>query len=513
MMKILPMIPKWGIRGKLLASFLVSLGPLILLGYLLAWERDVLPYLILAGLLSLLLALVAIWWLTRPLSQLTCRALNMVEEFIPEVSAKGGDEIEQLAGVLESISTQLTRALAERRMLYSIGQNSTVYFDLDNILSEIAESAVELLGATSGVIGLWDKEKQVFRDATLVNLPQELLEREFPIEESLTTHVVERGHPIVLDDYSTYPRRLTLLDSYQFKGAIGVPLLVHGECIGSLVVLTTDPARRFSAQDVELLARFANQAAVAIQNIKLYSANLQRLRELAEAQEELSQRTDQLRQLLAKTVRLQEEERARIAADIHDQVIPLVVGALYETQAAMGCPSSSSELTELHRSQELLNQAVDEMRRVIFNLRPLVLESRGLVPALQKHIQEFQTLSGIASRVRVLGNPFRLPPEVEIAAYRIVQEALHNVRKHARATTVHLSIEYKPAEVQLVIQDNGKGFDWRKVLDDPGERVGLVGMRERAQSIGGRIQIDSRPGRGSRITLLIPVSHEGRRQA
>ncbi|HID86155.1 MAG TPA: GAF domain-containing protein, partial [Anaerolineae bacterium] len=269
MMKILPMIPKWGIRGKLLASFLVSLGPLILLGYLLAWERDVLPYLILAGLLSLLLALVAIWWLTRPLSQLTCRALNMVEEFIPEVSAKGGDEIEQLAGVLESISTQLTRALAERRMLYSIGQNSTVYFDLDNILSEIAESAVELLGATSGVIGLWDKEKQVFRDATLVNLPQELLEREFPIEESLTTHVVERGHPIVLDDYSTYPRRLTLLDSYQFKGAIGVPLLVHGECIGSLVVLTTDPARRFSAQDVELLARFANQAAVAIQNIKL----------------------------------------------------------------------------------------------------------------------------------------------------------------------------------------------------------------------------------------------------
>jgi signal transduction histidine kinase len=263
----------------------------------------------------------------------------------------------------------------------------------------------------------------------------------------------------------------------------------------------------------------APRDAVALANTIREMADRLRaqVRDTETAREEIARQAQQLRDLLRRTVRLQEDERRRIASDIHDAVSPLITGALYQAQAVRlgqtngngngngdsyhADDSHDSGADVAHDMQEvsdLLERAMRELHDVIFDLRPPDLDDIGVVAAVQRHVDQVNR-GGFPCRLDSIGEEYRLPPEVRLAIYRIVQEALHNAMRHARADESVVRMEWATDRLRVTIQDDGSGFDVTSTPRRSG--LGLLSMRERAASIGATLEIASRRGAGTAIIV------------
>jgi two-component system sensor histidine kinase DegS len=254
----------------------------------------------------------------------------------------------------------------------------------------------------------------------------------------------------------------------------------------------------FSEQDVNILCSFANQAAVAIDNTELTRA-------LMQAQKSVEEKAETLQQLLKQTLDIQENERRRIAADIHDGVVSQIVGALYELEACFQLNFSEDLDERLQLLKQLLNQAIEQTRTSIHNLWPATLDHMGLIPALQELFKRRDRLTDLHHRLVISGTPYQLKPQTQIAIYRIVQEALNNACQHGMANQIDMTIRFGKRKISIDISDNGQGFDVQQILRTPlACHFGLIGMQERAQSIGGNLLVKSEPGHGCKVTLTIP---------
>ena len=229
---------------------------------------------------------------------------------------------------------------------------------------------------------------------------------------------------------------------------------------------------------------------------------------LARFRDELRRREEIRRRLLEQVMTAQEEERRRIARELHDEtgqsLTSLTVGlALIEEAPDLG--TARERAGELRR---LAARTLDEVHHLSRGLRPSVLDDLGLLPALERYLKEYGASRGIAVDLHTSGfDGHRLPGPVEIAVYRIVQEALTNTAKHAGASTVSVLLEYRVASLHLIVEDDGHGFDVEEVLSrgEMERRLGLHGMRERAALLGGSLTIESAPGRGTTIFAEIPL--------
>ncbi len=232
-----------------------------------------------------------------------------------------------------------------------------------------------------------------------------------------------------------------------------------------------------------------------------------RTEELTRARDEIARKAEQLQNLLARVTRVQEEERERIAHDMHDGLIQLIAGALFESQSAKERLSSDpqSAAEKLTVVQRLLGQMEGEVRRTIHNLHPPYLDQAGLIHAVQKCAGSFQEMWGIPCSVQVKGHPKRLPRHAEVAVHRIIQEALANVGTHSGARRADILLDYEPPAFKVMVRDDGRGFDWQKTLANPGKHLGLIGMKERAESLGGRLEVRSAPGRGTMLLVEVPL--------
>lgn len=214
-------------------------------------------------------------------------------------------------------------------------------------------------------------------------------------------------------------------------------------------------------------------------------------------------------QLLEKLITAQEEERKRIARDLHDQLGATLSGLTLSIEAAeQSLPTSPAPLQERwQRTKVLATQALEETHKLILDLRPVVLDGLGLVAAIRADAEERLPARGIDVQVNVLGVRRRLAPELELALFRIVQEALNNIAKHSEARHVQLALEFQDAVVMVTVEDDGKGFDVPTVSNskDKTRGLGLLGMAERAQLAGGSFHLESQVGRGTRIVLTMPV--------
>lgn len=239
------------------------------------------------------------------------------------------------------------------------------------------------------------------------------------------------------------------------------------------------------------------------------AANLDRtINDLTGAKEEIARQSEQLQQLLVRTNAVQEDERRRIAFDIHDGVIQLVIGAGFELQAArrqLGNGSVEEAQRRVDEARNLLNQTVTEMRRIVFDLRPTSLDSVGLFSALEKYAASWQEGTGIACTVLVDGPVRELPPDAKVGVYRIVQEALANVRKHAGATRADVRGRFSDGRLVVTIEDNGGGFSPAEAQAASGH-LGLMSMSERARALNGQLAIRSAPHQGTQLVLDIPLS-------
>jgi signal transduction histidine kinase len=219
---------------------------------------------------------------------------------------------------------------------------------------------------------------------------------------------------------------------------------------------------------------------------------------------------DELRELHRRTVRLQEDERRRIAGEIHDAVSPLITGALYQARAlrlANGSTPPAERDEGLAAVGDLLAQATDELHGVIFDLRPPDLDDLGVVAAIERFVPTIQR-TGLTCTLNIDGEMPNLTPEVRLGIYRIVQEALHNIVRHAGADQASVRLEVLTEMLRVTIQDNGAGFDAERAVRPTS--LGLLSMRERAAAIGASFQINSTPGLGTAVVIERPFAGEDR---
>jgi len=246
-------------------------------------------------------------------------------------------------------------------------------------------------------------------------------------------------------------------------------------------------------EDAETLYSLASQAASALENARLYT--------------ELSERENQLRDLVGRLITAQEEERRRIAYDVHDGLAQTAAAAHQHLQAfARHHPPCSEELREeLDEAVDLVRELVGEARQVIYDLRPTVLDDFGLAAAIRLQVATLRADGWQVSLEESLGEG-RLPPEVETTLFRVAQEALTNIRKHAEACRVRVVLDSREGGVRLLVQDEGRGFrDGAANRNGRGEKVGLSGMRERVSLLGGRFELYSEPGRGTTIEAEVEL--------
>jgi two-component system sensor histidine kinase UhpB len=205
-------------------------------------------------------------------------------------------------------------------------------------------------------------------------------------------------------------------------------------------------------------------------------------------------------------MRAQEVERRRLARDLHDEVNQALTAILLRLEALShdAPPERAGEVAELKR---LVNQAMEELLNLARQLRPSALDDHGLVPALDAQLKRFAARTGTEARLRTDGSPDELAEDVQTALYRVTQEALANVGRHAGATCVEVELEAGVDGTELRVRDDGMGFDpaavARSPADRPGAGLGLSGMMERARLVGGELDVRSAPGGGTTVTLRI----------
>ncbi|HEY97573.1 MAG TPA: PAS domain-containing protein [Dehalococcoidia bacterium] len=218
---------------------------------------------------------------------------------------------------------------------------------------------------------------------------------------------------------------------------------------------------------------------------------------------------DNLRFFLQQITRAQEEERKYIARELHDDMAQ-ILGSLsrrLDNLLRKKHDFGESEAAALHDVQNLLNQGMQSLNSFIQNLRPSLLDDLGLIPALRSLTNNLESTDGTIADFRVIGEERRLSNEIELSLFRIVQEALNNVSKHADATEVHVTAEFNGKGIKITVSDNGKGFELRGSMDDLPRigQLGLMGMQERVWLLGGSIDVDSKPGRGTTLEVEVPA--------
>jgi len=277
---------------------------------------------------------------------------------------------------------------------------------------------------------------------------------------------------------------------------LGLPLIAHDVPVG-FIGFNTRHEHEFSSDEIKFLSTFADQTAIAIHNSQLYE-------QIRKQSQGLLVYRNQLRALTVKMIGSKEEEAKRIARELHDEAGQLLA-SVYIVLDDIAREVEPPAKERIQKVIGMLDQIEEQLRSLAHELRPTILDDLGLLPAIQSLAQRFSKRTGMDIALDEVPKQ-RFPLRIETALYRIVQEALNNVTKHAQATTVRVQIQQEDGIVRCLVLDNGIGFDAPTVLSRTGaESLGLVGIRERVEILKGKLQIQSAPGQGTQLCVTIPL--------
>ncbi|MDD4569726.1 MAG: sensor histidine kinase [Tepidanaerobacteraceae bacterium] len=215
----------------------------------------------------------------------------------------------------------------------------------------------------------------------------------------------------------------------------------------------------------------------------------------------------QMQALGISVIMAQEEERKRVAREIHDGPAQSLANIVMRAEFCLKVMEMNPSLLEdeLYSLMDLVRKSLQDVRKIIFDLRPMSLDDLGLVPALKRYIEQYITDYGIFVEITIMGQEYELASSLVIAIFRVIQESMTNVRKYANATEIVIKIEYLPKKINVVVRDNGQGFEIDKVTKEKnGMAFGIVGMRERIQLLRGKFEIKSTIGQGTEVILSVP---------
>ncbi|NJD10035.1 MAG: HAMP domain-containing protein [Gemmatimonadetes bacterium] len=216
-----------------------------------------------------------------------------------------------------------------------------------------------------------------------------------------------------------------------------------------------------------------------------------------------------LREITARALAATEEERKRIARELHDGIAQSLAALRIRLRVARAVQDERERAKLLEQVSSEMGEAMEELRRIARGLRPPALDMLGLGPAIESHARNIADATGMAMDLRLEDIGHRLPPDAELALYRVIQEALSNIARHSGADTFRLQLGVAGNHVHADVEDNGRGFDVAAAMSSNGG-LGLFGMQERAGYVGGTVAIDSEPGTGTRVHVLVPIYESAR---
>jgi signal transduction histidine kinase len=415
-------------------------------------------------------------------------AVTPIEDMVMLLVRAIGGEADKLAMLRHA-----EHDLRELHLLYEVGQALATNLDLSSLLADMKRRVPTVMGAERCSIMLLDEPSHALVLETQDPHDGETREFHIPIDRGIAGWVATNGIGQIVNDVEQDPRWFDGVArdmDFVTRSILCAPMRQGDQVVGVMQVLNKQSGEPFTDQDLRLLTTLATQAAVAVENARL-------VRSLKEERDKL----------LAKEA----EVRAAIARDLHDGPTQSVAAISMNIEFVKKLMRAMPERveSELNVLSELVQKTAYDIRTLLFELRPLGLETQGLLSTLQQYVSRFRDPSG-AMRLRLEAPPSipRLPVEIEGAIFIIVQEAVNNARKHSRASEVVIYLY--PEEGQLVasVRDRGRGFNMNTVEANYNSRgsLGLLNMRERAGLIGGECRIRSAEGEGTTVELRVPLS-------
>lgn len=323
--------------------------------------------------------------------------------------------------------------------------------------------------------------------------------------------VLKTGKPYHSPEFTERRRDTGRSESYEWQlQRLTLPDGAHG-----VVAFFNDITERKHAEEtkrrVAVLAAANLEANRDIARRRVVETTLRRSDEIQRGLlAESRQLHTQLRHLTRQILTAQEEERKKISRELHDEVVQTLVGINVELASLVhgNSPDLHHLKDKIVRTQRLVESSVDAVHRFARDLRPAVLDDLGLIPALHAYCESLAERKKLKIHLTAYGRVETLASDKRTVLFRVAQEALTNVARHARATRVKLTISKIPGAIRMEVDDNGKSFPVRKILQKKNKRLGLVGMRERVEMVGGNLTIESTPGRGTTVRVEIPFTLE-----
>jgi signal transduction histidine kinase len=402
-------------------------------------------------------------------------------------------------GVGQLASLQSDLELAQQRLnqmgvFYQVGQALVTTFDINKLLSDTMQLAADVIDAGAASLMLIDEEhEELVFEVSHGSRSKMLRQQRIPLDEGIAGWVARNGYPAIVNDARTDPRfshRVDVRTGFLTQSIAAVPLKIKGRIIGVLEVLNKYSGAGFNQEDVRLMSSIAAQAAIAIENARLYQ---------------------QVRQERDYIIKAQEDVRRELARKLHDGPVQLLsaISMSLDHLERLNEVKPEAVHIEINALRKLVHKAARDARNVLFELRPIILETQGLVAALEEYVSQlrssesfdinFKTAEEIGYEAKVAGTIFS-----------IVQEAINNIKRHANAQDIWLSLEVKNNRFIVTIRDDGEGFDVEKTNAGYDKRgsFGLLNMRERAKLVEADLYIQSRteaPNRGTTIKLSLPL--------
>jgi signal transduction histidine kinase len=406
----------------------------------------------------------------------------------------GGDFTDEDEDVIQLLAAQAAVAIENARLYESstrwlrqlesvneIGNALASQLELEPLLALVAGHLRALLRARIVLIALPDTDDALRVAAVQGEGAEEWVGTRLGLHGSKVGRVLERGRSERIDSVHDDPEvDQEAAIGFGITTALYVPLIVQGRAIGVIAAHDKrgdDP--RFDDDDIRLGESLAARAAVAV---------------------DLSERVT--RDAMRRVVAAQELERTRLARELHDETGQALTSILLGLKSLEQAVESDEGRTGVASLRELVVSTLQDVRRLAVELRPSALDDFGLEPALERLVDTHRQHATGPIHLEIQLGEERLPSEVETTLYRIVQEALTNVARHAQATGVSILLRRRPSSVAMVVEDDGGGFDPHAARDGG---LGLAGMRERVALVGGRLRVESAPGSGTTVAVEVPL--------
>ncbi|MCL7453876.1 MAG: GAF domain-containing sensor histidine kinase [Anaerolineae bacterium] len=396
----------------------------------------------------------------------------------------------------------LRERLGQLTMFYQVSQSMTSTLDLRKVLEHTIQLATAVLDAGASALMMIDeKDQQLVFEYTHGEMGDLLHQKRIPLDEGIAGWVATHQEPLIVNDVQGDPRFSPHVDAHaEFvtDSIACVPIQIRGRTIGVLEARNKRSQGGFDAEDLSLMITTANQAGIAIENARLYQS---------------------LRDERDRIIQAQEDVRRQVARNLHDgtvQFLSAIAMGIDHLERLLRFKPEAAR-SELQALRDLTRQAMTQARLALFELRPLILETQGLGPALETYVQQLQDHEGFGVHLETIGTLPDLNNSVSATIFSIVQEAVTNAKKHASPRDVWLRVSRKNGWLQVVVEDNGSGFDAEAVernYDRKGS-IGLLSMKERAELIDARLTIESSatpPNTGTKVTLHIPIPDEATQQ-